>query len=600
MTDIAKLGIEVDSRDVVNADKDLDNLTIAAKKTDGAIDNLAGEVADVNTKLKNTSRAANDSTKGFNSLGSKAGRAGIQIQQLVGQVQGGQNAMLALSQQSADLGIVMGAPLVGVVVSLGAAVAATLIPSLLDAGDEVERLADITERLGNETETTESGIKILSNEIRTLAKVSKSAAAAQIASSLLDAKDAADLARKSIKGISEDLVGGFFSTTSYQELIAPFEIVGDQSGSLSRTLEITTEQADELQAAFKSFGDYSKGSGGGDVLALSDRFNELFVTIENPSEKLRVFQKSLADVSQDARIAADTISILESFTGDFGETNEVTASLTKDLVSALRDEAESIDKVIAAKKKIDSSFGGYEEVLARRLALTSELTEVEKVLFEIEQGRLQGISDSQQKKLTDLAAELDLQKQLKDEAKALAKEEKEAAKNAKKIADEELAENEKIAKSLEDQLAGALIGGSEDGFRGVLEGFGDMLLQMAAQAVAADIIGGLFNSAGVSGGSSGNTAGLVDMIGSFAGFFDSGGSIPAGQFGIAGENGPEIVTGPANVTSTKETAAMSGGASIGTQNFVFPNVSNANEARIAAAQAARQFNSAISNSARFS
>lgn len=42
----------------------------------------------------------------------------------------------------------------------------------------------------------------------------------------------------------------------------------------------------------------------------------------------------------------------------------------------------------------------------------------------------------------------------------------------------------------------------------------------------------------------------------FAGMFDSGGTIPRGQFGIVGENGPEIVNGPANVTSRRRTAAL--------------------------------------------
>jgi lambda family phage tail tape measure protein len=45
----------------------------------------------------------------------------------------------------------------------------------------------------------------------------------------------------------------------------------------------------------------------------------------------------------------------------------------------------------------------------------------------------------------------------------------------------------------------------------------------------------------------------------FAGLFAEGGYIPAGKFGIAGERGPELINGPANVTSTKETAGMFGG-----------------------------------------
>ncbi|EKK5378428.1 phage tail tape measure protein [Morganella morganii] len=42
----------------------------------------------------------------------------------------------------------------------------------------------------------------------------------------------------------------------------------------------------------------------------------------------------------------------------------------------------------------------------------------------------------------------------------------------------------------------------------------------------------------------------------FAGAYDSGGRIPRGQWGIVGENGPEVVDGPANVTGRKNTAAL--------------------------------------------
>lgn len=42
----------------------------------------------------------------------------------------------------------------------------------------------------------------------------------------------------------------------------------------------------------------------------------------------------------------------------------------------------------------------------------------------------------------------------------------------------------------------------------------------------------------------------------FAGYHDNGGYIPGGQFGIVGEYGPEIVNGPANITSRRQTAAL--------------------------------------------
>jgi hypothetical protein len=64
----------------------------------------------------------------------------------------------------------------------------------------------------------------------------------------------------------------------------------------------------------------------------------------------------------------------------------------------------------------------------------------------------------------------------------------------------------------------------------------------------------------------------------FAGMFDNGGNIGSGQWGIVGENGPEIVKGPANVTSRKKTAALAasavGGADGGTvvNNYITQNI----------------------------
>ncbi|MEY0170145.1 phage tail tape measure protein [Providencia rettgeri] len=45
-----------------------------------------------------------------------------------------------------------------------------------------------------------------------------------------------------------------------------------------------------------------------------------------------------------------------------------------------------------------------------------------------------------------------------------------------------------------------------------------------------------------------------------AGRFDNGGFIPRGQFGIVGEKAPEIVTGPAHITSRRKTAALAAAA----------------------------------------
>lgn len=53
-------------------------------------------------------------------------------------------------------------------------------------------------------------------------------------------------------------------------------------------------------------------------------------------------------------------------------------------------------------------------------------------------------------------------------------------------------------------------------------------------------------------------AGILSQIkgSNYAGAYDEGGLIPAGKIGIVGEYGPELVKGPTNVTSRKDTAAM--------------------------------------------
>lgn len=96
----------------------------------GKVVNALGQISKaydpVTRKAKAMSTQVTKSAKGVNTalsgMGRNAGMAGIQIQQFVGQIQGGQNAMVALSQQGADLGFVLGAPLVGAIVGIGASV----------------------------------------------------------------------------------------------------------------------------------------------------------------------------------------------------------------------------------------------------------------------------------------------------------------------------------------------------------------------------------------------------------------------------------------------------------------------------------------------
>lgn len=104
---------------------------------------------------------------------SNLGQAGIQVQQFVGQLQGGQSAMVALAQQSADLGIVLGAPLVGVFVSLAAVLAGTLAPALFSSTSAIEKMEKAVENTKAVLTIGAYGVANYTEEIRNLATISQ-------------------------------------------------------------------------------------------------------------------------------------------------------------------------------------------------------------------------------------------------------------------------------------------------------------------------------------------------------------------------------------------------------------------------------------------
>ena len=78
--------------------------------------------------------------KAIGGMGRNVGMAGVQIGQFAGQIQGGQSALLAFSQQGADIGMLFGPAgmIAGGIVAVGAALAGALVPSLFEATETTE------------------------------------------------------------------------------------------------------------------------------------------------------------------------------------------------------------------------------------------------------------------------------------------------------------------------------------------------------------------------------------------------------------------------------------------------------------------------------
>ncbi len=104
---------------------------------------------------------------------------------------------------------------------------------------------------------------------------------------------------------------------------------------------------------------------------------------------------------------------------------------------------------------------------------------------------------------------------------------------------ERVSENLKRSFTIDSQaLATSMISGFEGGFQGLAS-----IVQRTALQAGGSLLGGLFKSFASGGFGTGNLFGNLD----FGGFFANGGNIPKGSYGVVGEAGPEIVTGPATV-----------------------------------------------------
>jgi hypothetical protein len=151
--------------------------------------------------------------------------------------------------------------------------------------------------------------------------------------------------------------------------------------------------------------------------------------------------------------------------------------------------------------------------------------------------------------------------------------------------------------NIQSQLADTLVDGFNGSFSDILSSWGNLIQRMIAEAAAAQLTKSLFDSLDIGGGAGGGGGfDLSGIFSSFDGFFDSGGRIGAGKFGVVGERGPEIVRGPANVTSRADTAKMTSGNTIIINQ---PGVSNTREAERSAGATRRAVMGAVNSGARY-
>lgn len=300
---------EMQTAQLVAAEKQVSN---SLAKTESSFV-AAGKSAQVmNTQV---SRAAAGVGKSLAGIGRNAGMAGIQLQQFIGQVQGGQSIMLALSQQGADLGFVLGSATAGAIIGISASLVGMFAPALFKSTDAAGDLEKALSALGEVAETTDDGITVLTKEIQDLANVSELAVRGRLTVALLDAEKAAKAAALGISDAFGD--SNFVSSMLFDIQNLTDEIRVGLGGSLAGFTPEAYSQATRIGEAFGKSGNEAEKLGlevgrlivnfenlrdQKSLTALRDRLTELSLgaagTNKNATEFLSMIQKFLAGAQQ--------------------------------------------------------------------------------------------------------------------------------------------------------------------------------------------------------------------------------------------------------------------------------------------------------------
>lgn len=313
---------------------------------DKSTTNMANDFKKVDKAAATTSTQMTKAAAGVKKgVQANLGQAGIQVQQFVGQLQGGQSAMVALAQQSADLGIVLGAPLIGVFVSLAAVLAGTLAPAVFDSKTSLEKMEKAIERVQAVMTVGADGIANYSEEMQTLSRISQDLAKAKIDAAIISQEKALKEGLKSMEESFRDF-GSFYD---------------DRAAKIAENTKLPIGAIHELDKAFRLQG----AKVGADDIA---RFQAVIETMREglpqANKKGREMFSTLTDLVSKLSVGAESLNKLNESTDDTTASISNANSETADMALSL------IEQKIALEQ-------GERAALSFRLQLDG-LTEAQK------------------------------------------------------------------------------------------------------------------------------------------------------------------------------------------------------------------------------
>jgi hypothetical protein len=330
------------------------------------------------------------------------GQVGHQVQDIAVQLQMGQNALLIFGQQGSQIASLFGqnGALIGALLAVGAALGTSLAPALFSSKSAMEELEKATEDLSKFMKMDgANGIAEMSDELLTLARISKDLARNKLEASLaLAMLKVVETTQSATKAMAEFSANPYDSTPTVGEI-----------GALANEFNIAFEDAEALSEAFQDIKNGSDSSG--------DSFRDLLLNVNqltgatDKQKKAFLEQKNVILDDLVAReMANEKIKEAERILGDFDGELLRNNRTYKD---ANEEKKDFIDQLV----KQGLELGKGESSLIRQQAEALKLSDAEMQIVEALILHKEGITelDDARKEASKTAAKLlAKQEQLKE------------------------------------------------------------------------------------------------------------------------------------------------------------------------------------------
>lgn len=327
------------------------------------IGELTGRLFD----MKGAADTSMGSNKGWKS---SMQQAGYQVQDFIVQVQGGQNALVAFSQQGSQLAGAFGpgGAVVGAVIALSSVIAGILITSLNGGKNAMDALKDAAEAMDKVITVSQNGVAALSDKYANLARVNAEAATILRNQAMIEYNAAIAKIPKSINDASNSIVGFTDKLkTSFVGGIASIDEFNKNLSTVGATADTYSEAMEQARNAGAKF-TVNANAIQNTVTTLADKFGV--------SEQ-RAFElsKQLSDVANNPTPEALQRLVLELQSTESSTKSGADAIRTflGPLTELVRVAGEAQINLSGMKKEVDNLTAGQKNLIKqseRNLALS--------------------------------------------------------------------------------------------------------------------------------------------------------------------------------------------------------------------------------------